>query len=337
MKRKRIQFHNMALALPERAIGAIIGAAVADAAAQPLHWVYDQKKLSVLLAESPEPEFRPESANPFYRRNTGEQSCYGDQAFVLLQSLAECEGVNVEDLKQRTYKFFGPGSEYDTPVNDPYRDKGAPRPQLPIEGPWRQSSLKSFIRNVDAGMEETGAVSSAELTLSSDNHPKHCCETDNQIDGIAKLAPIVAFYAGKPEMLERVEEAVRVTQNNDLCVAVTLTAARTYSSSEGPSQQDTQRTCPNCVSKHLRWVTSISLPGAFQAALHGVLTATGFEQAIRDTMSCGGCTCSRSSFIGACIGAQVGPGGIPSSWKSKTLKYNTFLDLAKKVVSLQQV
>lgn len=33
-------------------------------------------------------------------------------------------GLNVEDLKQRTYKFFGPGSEYDTPVNDPYRDKG---------------------------------------------------------------------------------------------------------------------------------------------------------------------------------------------------------------------
>lgn len=33
-------------------------------------------------------------------------------------------GLNVEDLKQRTYKFFGAGSEYDTPVNDPYRDKG---------------------------------------------------------------------------------------------------------------------------------------------------------------------------------------------------------------------
>jgi len=47
------------------------------------------------------------------------------------------------------------------------------------------------------------------------------------------------------------------------------------------------------------------LPGAFQAALHGVLTASGYEQAVRDAMSCGGCTCSRSSFIGACIGAQV--------------------------------
>lgn len=46
------------------------------------------------------------------------------------------------------------------------------------------------------------------------------------MDGIAKLAPIVAFYAGKPEMLEKVEAAVRVTQNNDACVAETLAAAR---------------------------------------------------------------------------------------------------------------
>ncbi|KAG5286307.1 hypothetical protein AALO_G00013390 [Alosa alosa] len=200
--------HKMALTLTDRVIGAIIGSAVADAAAQPLHWVYDQQKLSSLLSQDSPPEFRPESANPFYRRATGNQSCYGDQAYVLLESLSECKGLNTDDLKQRTYKFFGPGSEYDTPVNDPYREKGGPRPQLPIEGPWRHASIKGFIKNVDAGKENTG------------------CEEDNQIDGIAKLAPIVALYAGKPDMLEKVEDAVRVTQNNDLCVAETLAAAR---------------------------------------------------------------------------------------------------------------
>ena len=60
--------------------------------AQPLHWVYDLQKLKVLLAQQPHPEFNPESANPFYRRETGQQSCYGDQAYVLLESLAECGG-----------------------------------------------------------------------------------------------------------------------------------------------------------------------------------------------------------------------------------------------------
>ena len=46
------------------------------------------------------------------------------------------------------------------------------------------------------------------------------------MDGVTKLAPVVAMYAGKPEMLEKVEAAVRVTQDYDLCVAVTMAAAR---------------------------------------------------------------------------------------------------------------
>jgi len=74
------------------------------------------------------------------------------------------------------------------------------------------------------------------------------------------------------------------------------------------------------------------LPGAFQAALHGVLTATEYDQAVRDTMSCGGCTSSRGSFIGACLGAQVGLQGIPTTWKSKTLRYDSLLEHAKKIV-----
>uniref|UniRef100_A0A8C4SMZ4 Selenoprotein J n=2 Tax=Erpetoichthys calabaricus TaxID=27687 RepID=A0A8C4SMZ4_ERPCA len=198
----------MSVGIEDRALGAIIGAAVADAAAQPLHWIYDLKKLQNILSETPFPEFRVQSANPFYRRKTGQQSCYGDQAFVLLESLAECGVLNIEDLKERTYTFFGPGSEYDSPVNQVDRPKGGPRPQLPIEGPWRHASLKSFLKNYENKKKETG------------------CDIDRQIDGISKLAPIVAMYAGKPELLEKVEQATRVTQNDDVCVSLTLAGAR---------------------------------------------------------------------------------------------------------------
>jgi len=51
-----------------RASAAILGATLADAAAQPLHWIYDTDQLSKALATcADEPEFRPESANPFYK------------------------------------------------------------------------------------------------------------------------------------------------------------------------------------------------------------------------------------------------------------------------------
>uniref|UniRef100_A0A3P8TWA4 Selenoprotein J n=1 Tax=Amphiprion percula TaxID=161767 RepID=A0A3P8TWA4_AMPPE len=318
----------MASALANRAMGAIVGSAVADAAAQPLHWVYDLQKLQGILDENPNPEFRPESANPFYRRQTGQQSCYGDQAYVLLESLSECGGLKVDDLTQRTLKFFGPGSEYDTPVNDPYRDRSGPRPQLPIDGPWRQGSLKGFLKNVDAGKEETG------------------CETDCQIDGIAKLAPIVAFYAGHPDMLEKVEQATRVTQNNDECVAETLAAARflEHFILNGPDPKvldvvlsqlsDPNRKQPQDLDKAV--IGHIHQVKENLSKTPKELIPTQYEAAVRDTMSRGGCTCSRGSFIGACLGAQIGLEGIPSSWTSKTLRYNSVLEHAQKITKHHQ-
>lgn len=42
----------------------------------------------------------------------------------------------------------------------------------------------------------------------------------------AQVPAIVAKYAGKPDLLEAVEEAVRVQQNNTYAVAVGLAAAR---------------------------------------------------------------------------------------------------------------
>ncbi|CAK6951961.1 Crystallin J1A [Scomber scombrus] len=254
----------MALSVADRAIGAIIGAAVADAAAQPMHWIYNPERLKEVLSDlEPSPEFRPQSANPFYRRETGEQTCYGDQAYVLLESLSQCGDVDVQDLTRRIYKFFGPGTVYDLPLNDPYRKKGGPKAILPIDGPWRNGSLKAFMRNVDAGEEETGS------------------DVDCQMDGVTKLAPVVAMYAGRPDMLEKVEEAMRVTQNNDMCVAVTLAAARflehfilnetepsgsgqgrhcAYPPGEGQPSQDIPTACTCCVHKHMSFARCV--PGS---------------------------------------------------------------------------
>lgn len=49
------------------------------------------------------------------------------QFAVMIILFCFSSGLNVDDLKQRTLKYFGPGSEYDTPVNDPYRDRGGKR------------------------------------------------------------------------------------------------------------------------------------------------------------------------------------------------------------------
>lgn len=50
--------------------------------------------------------------------------------------------------------------------------------------------------------------------------------TDEQMDCTLRVVPVVALYAGRPEMLEKAEEVIRQTQDSDICVAVGLAAAR---------------------------------------------------------------------------------------------------------------
>lgn len=49
---------------------------------------------------------------------------------------------------------------------------------------------------------------------------------DNQMDCVVNVVCVVALYAGRPEMLDRVEEVITVTQNSDVNLAVAFTAAR---------------------------------------------------------------------------------------------------------------
>ena len=82
-----------ALGLPpahQRAVAAIVGAAVADAAAAPLHWCYDPAKLKEELGDAP-PAFAPPQ-NPFYRVSPGSNSCYGDQLRCVARSLGRKDG-----------------------------------------------------------------------------------------------------------------------------------------------------------------------------------------------------------------------------------------------------
>lgn len=49
---------------------------------------------------------------------------------------------------------------------------------------------------------------------------------DNQMDCVLNVVCVVALYVGRPEMLDRVEEVITVTQNSDINLAVAFTAAR---------------------------------------------------------------------------------------------------------------
>lgn len=203
----------MVAAQSVRAVNAVLGALVADAAAVPSHWVYDLEKLGHALKEAKRgPAFLDPPNAGFYRVPEGHPSGYGDQVFVLLQSLAAQGKFDADDFCERLAKHFGKESVYEhttDPENWPSLVKDA---AYPVTGPWRHNCLKKFLTR---------------YVVEGKRYPECCTPEDHlSADAWCKTVPLVARYAGKPELLTIVEAAVRITQSSDLVVQYALAYAQ---------------------------------------------------------------------------------------------------------------
>ena len=58
--------------------------------------------------------------------------------------------------------------------------------------------------------------------VNSGMHWPRCGTSDSQIDSCIKIVPVVAMYAGHEDMLLEVEDAIRVSQDNEDAVAFGL-------------------------------------------------------------------------------------------------------------------
>ncbi|KAK7471599.1 hypothetical protein BaRGS_00035762 [Batillaria attramentaria] len=303
----------------DRRVASVVGALVADAGAQPLHWLYNEEKLKGIIGDKEEIEFWEPSHNPFYRIPAGSHTCYGDQAYVILKSLVANKGVDCEALKKSTYEWFGPQSAYEDPENARYTVDV--KRTLPISRPWRHASIKHFLANMEQGKEDTGS------------------EADDQIDSVLRMVPVCALYAGRPEMLDRVEDVLRVTQNSDMAVSIALAAARILEQFilHGQTKDVLERVLADLSNNQRQNPQELDRAVAGylrQSALHGALTATDFAQGVRATMRVGGCNASRGGFIGACTAAQFGLEGIPESWRQRTNTYPEILTLARQLCDI---
>ncbi|XP_038063552.1 crystallin J1A-like [Patiria miniata] len=192
-----------------RALAAIVGCLVSDAAAQPLHWIYNLGKLDAIVGSNKNSlEFWEPSKNPFYRIETGRGTAYADQTTALLESLVACEGFDKADYGERLQAVFGPGTDYENNLNKVYVMKSGVQSKYPIHGPWSPKAIKDFLANRAEGKEKTGS------------------EVMCDMHAVVAVTPVVAMYAGRSDMLEKVEQSIAVVTVVEEAIVVGLAAAR---------------------------------------------------------------------------------------------------------------
>ena len=305
-----------------------LGATVADAAARPLHWVYDPKKLKSYIKNKKEITFLKQNKSPFYSVKTGNVSGYNDVGQVMFKTLVTTKKKSeiLKNFKKNIIKNFGPGSAYwrNLKLRKKYKKI---KWKKPMNGPWIHQNILETIKNIKAKKSITGGTKV------------------NESDGYCAALPYY-LYNNNEKDLKKVIKSVANSKINEIYAMAKLKIIDLAANGEKNPIQTFVRKYKkdryfkdiitniekvlrhknrNHISVVKKFGKACSYPGTFMGSVHVMITSKTYKDAVHKTIKAGGCNCSRANFVGAYFAALKGFKNIPSSWIKKTLTAKNIL------------
>ncbi|HEU4853852.1 MAG TPA: ADP-ribosylglycohydrolase family protein [Nitrosospira sp.] len=307
-------------------IAAVLGALVADSAALALHWLYDPARIAEIEAVKglvflkPEADHYAEGKGYFAHAGKipGASSAYGEICLLMLKHLAKHRAFNRVEYQAEYRSHFGPGGEYVGYIDSPTR---------------------LTLRNL--------------LFLDPAEFPAASGADDDQHPALAALPALIAVHAGTLEnLVERVEEVVRVTNNNDLAVAAgrcasvalfkllhgvpiaqALADALPFAGNTLQPLLEQALAMPKldsvAAAEHFGLACHVAqgLPVVFHIAQH----AADYRTAIESNIRAGGDSCGRAIMLGAMVAAHAARQNssgfpVPLPWLARYSKLTSAAD-----------
>ena len=297
-----------------------LGATVADAAARPLHWVYNQKKLLNFIKGKKDFTFLKKNKSPFYNIKTGKVSGYNEIGQVMFKTLVEGH-LNIEErFKKNITKNFGPGSIYWKNLNLRAKYRKVKDWRGIIKGPWIHQNIIETVRNIKTKKKLTGGAKV------------------NESDGFCAALPYF-LYGYDFNSVKKIIYTVTVSKISlKYALAKLNLIDLALKGAKDPIAEFLKKFRKNSYFKNIiedikkvkklkskphslvvkKLGMACSYPGTFNSSIHSIINSTNFKGAILRTIKAGGCNCSRANFIGAYFAALRGVNTIPKSWIKKT-------------------
>ena len=298
-----------------------LGATVADAAARPLHWVYDPKKLNQYIKGKKEITFLKKNKSPFYSIKTGKVSGYNDVGQVMFRTLISTKKKKdiLKNFKRNIVKNFGPGSAYwrNLKLRKKYKKikwKG------PMNGPWIHQNILETIQNIKKKKSITGG------------------KKVDESDGYCAALPYFLYNSTEEDLKKVVKSVANSKINETYALAKLKIISLANDNKKDPVRFFVQKYKKNRyfkdVIKNIKKILRLkkqnhtkvvrkfgkacSYPGTFMGSIHAMITSNNYKSAIIKTIKAGGCNCSRANFVGAYFAAYKGLKNIPPPWIKKT-------------------
>ena len=305
-----------------------LGATVADAAARPLHWVYDPKNLNQYIKGKKEITFLRKNKSPFYSIKTGKVSGYNDVGQVMFRTLISTKKKSnvLKNFKRNVVKNFGPGSAYwkNLKLRKKYKKikwKG------PMNGPWIHQNILETIQNIKTNKSSTGG------------------KKVNESDGYCAALPYFLYNNSETDLKRVIKSVANSKINETYALAKLKIISIANDSKKDPVQFFVKKYKNNRyfkdVIKNIKKILRLkkqnhtkvvrkfgkacSYPGTFMGSIHAMISSNNYKSAINKTIKAGGCNCSRANFVGAYFAAYKGLKNIPSPWIKKTIPAKNIL------------
>jgi hypothetical protein len=298
-----------------------LGATVADAAARPLHWIYNEKNLKSFIKNKKDIAFFKKNRSPFYSIKTGEVSGYNDVGQVMFKTLTQTKDQKniLNNFKKNIVKNFGPGSNYwkNLKLRKKYKKI---KWKTAMRGPWIHQNILETIKNIKLKKTITGGTKVNE----SDGYcaALPCSLFNNSEQKLKKVIRTVAngkiseqFALAKLKIINLADEGNKDPINSFM----RLNSKNNYfkNAIENIKKVKKVKNKPhNIIVK--KFGKACSYPGTFNGSIHAIITSKSYKSAVIKTIKAGGCNCSRANFVGAYFAAKNGLKGIPKDWIKKT-------------------
>jgi hypothetical protein len=298
-----------------------LGATVADAAARPLHWIYDEKKLKSYIKNKKNITFFKENRCPFYSIKTGEVSGYNAVGQVMFKTLINTNHKNniITDFKKNIVKNFGPGSKYwkNLKLRKKYKKI---KWTTAMKGPWIHQNILETIKNIKLKKTITGGTKVNEsdgycaalpysLFNNSEQKLKKVIRTvaNGKISEQFALAKLKIINLADEGNKDPINSFIKLNSKNDYFINVIKNINKVKKLKDKTHNMVVKKFGKAC-----------SYPGTFNGSIHAIITSNNYKGAVIKTIKAGGCNCSRANFVGAYFAAKNGLKCIPKDWIKKT-------------------
>ncbi|EFK09531.1 ADP-ribosylglycohydrolase [delta proteobacterium NaphS2] len=296
--------------MENRAVTMVMASFAADSLALGAHWVYDTQAIETHLGRvktllTPQP-------NSFHAtKSLGDFTHYGDQMFVLLESLAAEKGFSLDDFSTRWRALFKNYSGY--------VDEATKR---------TLAGYASGKGPVDAGSpsdELAGAARIAPLVYCYSDHLENLMEAVQAQTKMTHSDPltieVAVFFA---------EVTFRILGGVSPIKAIKEVTEESFSDSRLAQWVNTglQTASDDSVQVITRLGQSCHTPEAFPGVIHLISKyESDLKEALIQSVMAGGDSAARGMMTGMVLGAFAGAGGLPEDWVSPLNKGRQITEL----------